>query len=66
MCQQPYRAYIPLFSLSLTSFTGLVLAADSFVANNENITQHNSTNSEIIVITGSRQTSDLLTFVDFC
>ncbi len=57
MNKQSYPAYLSYFALSLTGFTGLVLADD-----NKKIEQSNSSNTEIIVITGSRQASDLLSF----
>jgi len=55
MYQQSYSAFLPYLALSLTSFTGLALADDD-----KKIAQSNSTNTEIIVVTGSRLASDLL------
>ena len=55
MYQQSYSAFLPYLALSLTSFTGLALADD-----NKKIKQNNSSNTEIIVVTGSRLASDLL------
>ena len=55
MYQQSYSAFLPYLALSLTSFTGLALADD-----NKKIEQNNSSNTEIIVVTGSRLASDLL------
>lgn len=56
MYQQSYRALLPYFALSLTSFTSVALADDN------SINQTNSSNTEIIVVTGSRRASELLTF----
>ena len=58
MYQQYYRTFLPYFALSLSSFTGLALADD-----NKTVEQTNVSNTEVIVVTGSRQESELLNFV---
>ncbi|MCW8833298.1 MAG: ligand-gated channel, partial [Colwellia sp.] len=57
MSQPSYRRFLPYFALSLTSFTGVVLADD-----NKLTAQSNTANTEVIVVTGSRQESKLLNF----
>ncbi|MEY8198184.1 MAG: TonB-dependent receptor, partial [Colwellia sp.] len=57
MSKPSYTAYLSYFALSLTGFTGLVLADD-----NKKVEQNNYSNTEVIVVTGSRQASDLLSF----
>ena len=57
MYSQSYRSFLPYVALSLTSFTGLTFADDT------NQTQQSTAdNTEIIVVTGSRQQSELLNF----
>lgn len=55
MYPKSYSAYLPYLAFSLTSFTGLVLADDT-----DNIEQTTPSTTEVIVITGSRLASDLL------
>jgi iron complex outermembrane receptor protein len=55
MYQQSYPAYLYCLALALTSFSGLALADD-----NRKMEKNNSSNTEIIVVTGSRLASDLL------
>mgnify|MGYP000332428986 CR=1 FL=1 len=58
MYQQSYRTFLPYFVLSLSSFTGVAFADD-----NKTVEQTNASNTEVIVVTGSRQESELLNFV---
>lgn len=57
MYSQSYRSFLPYVALSLTSFTGLTFADD-----NKPKQQTTVDNTEIIVVTGSRQASELLKF----
>lgn len=67
MYPQCYRAFIPCFALSLTSLTG-VYSAVAFADENQIVEQADSittstttsTATEIIVVTGSQQASNLL------
>ena len=56
MYQQSYRAFVPCFILSLTSFTPFTYADD------KPLEETKASNTEIIVITGTRQESALLNF----
>ncbi len=55
MYPKSYHVLLPYLALSLTSFTGVVLAV-------EKVEQTQADNTEVIVVTGSRQASDLLSF----
>ena len=61
MYQQCYRAFIPYFALSLTSFAGIFTGV-AFADDIKKVAQTDSSSTEVIVVTGSRQASDLLTF----
>ena len=57
MYKHAYPAYFSYCAISLTSLSGIALADD-----NQPIEHSNSSPTEVIVITGSRQASDLLSF----
>ncbi|HBY86003.1 MAG TPA: ligand-gated channel, partial [Colwellia sp.] len=57
MYKHAYPAYFSYCAISLTSLSGIALADD-----NQPIEHSNSSPNEVIVITGSRQASDLLSF----
>ena len=57
MYKHAYPTYLSFCALSLSSLSGIALADE-----NQQIEQSNSPHTEVIVITGSRQATDLLSF----